>query len=400
MRHTWSVILIAAVSSCGYEPQATPPPPYDARVHQPAEAELGAQYTIAYLPTLGGSRNRPTGIASNGLVAGFVNRAGNATRVAAVWRGASLDTLGTLGGPNSAVLWPGISSNGLVAGIAETAALDTLHEEWSCTAFFPSVTGRICRGFVWDNGVMTALATLGGDQSFATGVNPRGQVVGWAETPVHDPTCNAPQVLQFRAVVWDPKKGTLQQLRPLAGDSTSAATAINSKGQVVGISGDCDIAVGQLSARHSVIWNNGVPTNIGDLGGDAWHTPMDINEQGDVVGFSNPAYVEGIDFNPLAFLWTSEGGIQSLGKLVGDTSSQALGINYRRQVVGVSTGDLNRAFIWENGVMKDLNGLVGPGFPDLLIVAQHINDDGVIVGRAVLHGTSTQVPFVATPIRP
>ena len=76
MRHTWSVILIAAVSSCGYEPQATPPPPYDARVHQPAEAELGAQYTIAYLPTLGGSRNRPTGIASNGLVAGFVNRAG------------------------------------------------------------------------------------------------------------------------------------------------------------------------------------------------------------------------------------------------------------------------------------------------------------------------------------
>jgi len=50
--------------------------------------------------------------------------------------------------------------------------------------------------------------------------------------------------------------------------------------------------------------------------------------------------------------------------------------------------------------MKDLNTLVGPGFPDLLIVAQHINDDGVIVGRAVLHGTSTQVPFVATPIRP
>ena len=48
--------------------------------------------------------------------------------------------------------------------------------------------------------------------------------------------------------------------------------------------------------------------------------------------------------------------------------------------------------------MKDLNGLVGPAFPDLLIVAQHINDDGVIVGRAVLHGTSIQVPFVATPV--
>jgi hypothetical protein len=49
--------------------------------------------------------------------------------------------------------------------------------------------------------------------------------------------------------------------------------------------------------------------------------------------------------------------------------------------------------------MQNLNDLVEPGFPDLLIVAQHINDDGVIVGRAVLHGTTRQVPFVATPIR-
>jgi probable HAF family extracellular repeat protein len=245
---------------------------------------------------------------------------------------------------------------------------------------------------------MTAMPTLGGEQSFATGVNARGQVVGWAETGVADPTCNLPQVLQFRAVVWEPKKGTIQELPPLPGDSTSAATAINSKGQVVGISGACDIAVGQRSARASVIWNDGVPTEIGDLGGDFWHTPMDINEDGDVVGFSNPSYVLGIDFLPLGFLWTKDGGIQSLGKLPGDTSSQALGINKNRQVVGVSTGAINRAFLWENGVMQNLNDLVGPGFPDLLIVAQHINDDGVIVGRAVLHGTTRQVPFVATPL--
>ena len=140
-------------------------------------------------------------------------------------------------------------------------------------------------------------------------------------------------------------------------------------------------------------------SNIGDLGGDAWHTPMDINEQGDIVGFSNPAYVVGIDFLPLAFLWTREAGIKSLGKLAGDTSSQALGINGRRQVVGVSSSlSGNRAFLWENGVMRDLNDLVGSGFPDLLIVAQHINDAGVITGRAVPQGTSIQVPFVATPI--
>ena len=394
MRYVWSALLLGIVAACTHEPQAGPP--------LVARAQLasggGAQYTIAYLSTLNGSRNRAAGVNNDGAVAGFVNRPGNVTRVAAYWHDGVLDTLGTLGGPNSVVQWPGLSNSGLIAGFAETAQDDTLHEEWSCTAFLPTVTGKACRGFFWEKGVMTALPTLGGDQGFATSVNSRGQVVGWAETPVHDPTCNAPQVLQFRAVLWEPRKGTKQELRPLPGDSTSAATAINAKGQVVGISGACDIAVGQRSAAHNVIWNDGVPTNIGDLGGDFWHTPMDINEAGDVVGFSNPSYVIGIDFNPLAFLWTKDGGIMSLGKLPGDTGSQALGINYRRQIVGVSSGAINRAFLWENGEIKNLNDLMGPGFPDLLIVAQHINDAGVIVGRAIRAGTSVQVPFVATPV--
>jgi len=396
MRHTSYALLVVTAFGCSHDRSGS----FDPRVsRETLAATSGARYTISYLPTLGGSRNRPSGINNDGAVAGFVNRPGNGTRVAAYWHDGVLDTLGTLGGPNSVVQWPGLSNSGLIAGFAETAEDDTLHEEWSCTAFLPSVTGKICRGFFWENGVMTALPTLGGEQGFATSVNSRGQVVGWAETPVHDPTCNAPQVLQFRAVLWEPEKRTKRELPPLPGDSTTAATAINSKGQVVGISGDCDIAVGQRSARHSVIWNNGVPTDIGDLGGDFWHTPMDINEHGDVVGFSNPPYVVGIDFNPLAFIWTKDGGIKSLGKLAGDTSSQALGINNWGQVVGVSSGDLNRAFLYENGVMKDLNKLVGAGFPDLLIVAQHINDAGVIVGRAVLHGTNTQVPFTATPVR-
>ena len=395
MRHLSCAIFITVVCGCGSEPRVTAPP--NALLRAPITSRT--RYSIVYLATLGGSRTRPTAINNRGWVAGFANRPDNGTRVAALWRDGSLDTLGTLGGPNSGVLWPGLNNQGMIAGIAETADLDPLHEEWSCTAFFPSVTGHICRGYFWRNGVMTPLPTLGGYQGFATGVNSRGQVVGWAETSVHDPTCNAPQVLQFRAVMWEPLNGTMRELPPLPGDSTSAATAINEQGQVVGISGECDIAVGEFSAQHSVLWDHGTVTNIGDLGGDAWHTPMDINEQGDIVGFSNPAYVVGADFNPLAFLWTRQAGIKSLGHLPGDTSSQALGINGRRQVVGVSTSLVgNRAFLWQNGLMADLNDLVGPGFPDVLIVAQHINDAGVITGRAVPLGTGIQVPFVATPV--
>ena len=392
-----SFVLLVALWGCTHEQGV----PFDPRVARETVPVAGAaRYTVSYLATLDGSRNRAAGISNSGLVAGFVNRPGNATRVAAFWRGTALDTLGTLGGPNSIVQWPGVSSNGFVAGISETADLDPLHEEWSCTAFLPSVTGHICVGFVWRDGVMTPLPTLGGNQGFATSVNSSGRVVGWAETPVFDPTCNAPQQLQFRAVLWDARAGTKQELRPLPGDSTSAATGINNRGQVVGISGECDIAVGQRSAKHSVLWEKGTVIDIGDLGGDFWHTPMDIDDAGDVVGFSNPTGVIGIVFNPHAFLWTKAGGIRDLGTLPGDANSQGLGVNSSLQVVGVSSGAINRAFLWENGVMQDLNSLVGANFPDLLIVAQHINEDGVIVGRAVLHGTTRQVPFVATPVSP
>ena len=394
MRHVLSAVLLVA-AACGPEPQATQPTTPSL---QQAAAE--PRYRIELLPTLGGRLNRPSGVNNRGWVAGFVNQPGNATRHAALWRQSVLTDLGTLGGPNSNVQWPGLSENGMVAGIAETGEPDTLGEAWSCTAFFPSVTGKICRGFVWEDDVMTPLPTLGGNQGFAAGVNNRGQVVGWAETAVEDPTCNDPQVLQFRAVMWEPKRGRTRQLSPLPGDSTSAATAINERGQVVGISGACDIAVGQRSARRSVLWEHDTIIDLGTLGGEFWHTPMDINDSGAVVGFSNPANIPGIAFAPRAFLWTRSGGIRALERLGDDTTSQAVGINDHGQVVGISGGpDGNRAFLWHDGVMRNLNDLVGD-FPHRLLVAQHINDRGQIVGRAVLQGTTTQVPFVATPIEP
>jgi probable HAF family extracellular repeat protein len=394
MRHISCAILIAAVLGCGDEPRVTQP--QDLR----AQVTPDLRYDVVNLATLGGTRARPSGINNLGWLAGFSNLPGNAIRHATLWRDGAILDLGTLGGPHSSVQWPGLNNSGMIVGIAETAADDPLDEAWSCTAFFPTATGRICLGFFWENGVMTALPTLGGTQGFAASVNNRGQVVGWAETTVHDPTCNAPQVLQFRAVLWEPKRGLRRQLRPLPGDSTSAATAINELGTATGISGDCDIAVGQLSARHAVLWERDTVIDIGNLGGDAWHTPMDINERGDVVGFSNPPSVEGIDFAPLAFLWTRSGGMQSLGALDGDTTSQAVGINDRGQVVGLSCG-LSvgcRAFLWQDGVMRDLNDLVAPGYSDFLLVAQHINDLGVITGRAVPQGTTRQVPFIATPV--
>src|SRR5262249_12270066 len=154
---------------------------------------------------------------------------------------------------------------------------------------------------------------------------------------------------------------------PLEGDPDSAATAINDRGQVVGISGTCYRAVGASSAKHAVLWENGKPIDIGNLGGIAWNTPAAINNRGDVAGFSDLPGDDPDQPNYHAFFWTKRGGIQDLGTLPGDTLSLAFGLNDRGQVVGQSIGpDGRRAFLWQRGVMTDLNTLVPQGSPLLL----------------------------------
>jgi probable HAF family extracellular repeat protein len=247
---------------------------------------------------------------------------------------------------------------------------------------------------------MRALDTLGGTHGFTTGANNRGQVVGWAELAEVDPTCNqTDQFLSFHAAVWDTRRGDLVRgLRPLVGDSASAATAINDLGQIVGISGDCANAVGGFSARHAVLWQNGTPRDIGDLGGEAWNTPMAINNDGVVVGFANSAEAEGDAFDYRAFIWTDQAGVQPLGALPGDTRSQARGINDDGQIVGLSRGaGGSRAVVWRDGVIHNLKALA-PGYDGRLLFANDINDDGVITGQAVSAETGQTVAFIATPV--
>lgn len=248
---------------------------------------------------------------------------------------------------------------------------------------------------------MRPLPTLGGNNGFATGANDRGQVVGWAENTVHDPTCAPPQVLQFRAVVWGPEKNRVAELPPLSGDTSGAATALNDSGQIVGISGTCDQAVGRFTAAHAVLWEDGRVRDLGNLGGNAWNTPMAINQRGEIVGFAGQPGDDPDNPQLRAFLWTRRGGIQNLGTLPGDVYSEAHGINEQGEVVGVSCDAAGscRAFLWQHGVMRDLNALVAPGYTGTLTTAQDIDDLGVITGRSFEPATGESPAFSATPIR-
>ncbi|HYL72441.1 MAG TPA: hypothetical protein VEY89_14165, partial [Candidatus Dormibacteraeota bacterium] len=315
-----------------------------------------ASFAIYNLGTLGGSVSSGNAINNLGWVLGNANLAGDQATHATVWIGGVKADLGTLGGANSVVEWPVHNVRGVISGAAETADVDVLQEAWSCSAFFPAPpTLHVCRAFRYFAGSMSPLPTLGGINGYGAGVNGRGDIVGWAETAVHDPSCVAPQVLQFEAVEGR-ADGSVHELPPYAGDQDGAATAINDRGEAVGISGTCDVAVGAGTARHALIWRNAVPTVIPTFGGQGWNTPTDINVFGQVVGFADiPDDVSGGVLTPfplpLGFIWSAAAGTVKIAPLPGDLFAIAYAINDWGAVVGQSFGgpEGSRAIIWENG---------------------------------------------------
>jgi probable HAF family extracellular repeat protein len=370
------------------------------------QAKAKVQYQVSNLASLGGTNSAGNSINDQTWVAGYSRLMGDLSRHAALWRSGLITDLGTLGGPNSSVTWNVKNTEGIIVGISQTATPEPLGEWWSSFAFYggPNNIGFINLGFVWEQGQMRGLPNFpGGNNGFATGANNLGQVVGWAENDVHDPMCVSPQVLQFRPAVWElGPPDQIHDLPLISGDTSGAATAINDNGQIVGISGICDQAVGRHTARHAVLWENGVVTDIGNLGAQWWNTPTAINQRGDVVGFAgDPAFVEGDIVH--AFMWTREDGIRHLKPLPRRTpkhvDSEAYGINEARQVVGVSC-DADfvdcRAVVWNQGnTPTDLNDLKGT-FSAHLESAKDINDNGEITGRAI-DANGVRTAYLAVP---
>jgi probable HAF family extracellular repeat protein len=313
---------------------------------------------------------------------------------ATLWRNGVTIDLGTLGGPGSGIDWVQKNEMGRIVILSQTANVDPNNEDF-CN--FPFNTELTCLGAVWQNGVLTALPTLGGYNAYPGGLNNWGQIVGAAETSTQDPTCASPQVLDFEAVVWGPKPGQIQALPPFPGDSVGAALGINDWGQVVGASGAC--APYSQSVAHALLWHDGRPLDLGSLGGQNGTVPFVINNLGEIVGYSDLAD----NATTHAFLWTKRNHMQDLGTLPGDVFSSASGINNKGQVVGGScdaSGNC-RDFLWDHGVMTDLNTLVCPGTSLYLtgngIAGPDINDRGEITGEAYDPNTGDTPAFLAVP---
>ncbi len=142
------------------------------------------------------------------------------------------------------------------------------------------------RATLWNAGTITNLGTLnGGNYSYATGLNDKGQVVGYS-TIAKPATSTASSLLAttINAFMWNSATG-LNNLGSLNPQDNSYATGLNENGQVVGYSYGLD----QGSYRYrAFMWDNGAMTDLNSLIdpalGWALNVANAVNDKGQIVG--------------------------------------------------------------------------------------------------------------------
>ncbi len=374
---------------------------------QPQEGDQNdtrdVRYTIHDLGVVGTNANQPGQpfvISNSGWVSGGAG-VGTAEH-AVLWRGGEMIDIGNPGlGGNSIAF--GVNESGLAVGEAENTSADLSTTEDFCgfQAMGYSSSPMPCVPFLWKQGKMFPLKTLGGVNGVANQVNSFGAIAGFAENTTADPGCSAPQIYQFKPVVWF--RDWVQEL-PTGDDAEGVAFSINDLGQVVGASGSCapfsPIWLFNLASAHALLWQDGRATDLGNLGGALNNLAHDINNRGQVVGGSDLAG----DQTTHAFLWTAAAKMQDLGTVNdavdNDSFSVGLGINDKGQIVGVSANadfSIVRGFIRQNGTLVDLNNLVAGTTSLDLMTACSINSSGEIIGIGFDPNTSDIHAYLATP---
>jgi len=323
-----------------------------------ASGQALAQFTVHEIPTLGGDRSTALGVNNAGQVVGSARNAQGLFQPI-LWENGVVTNLnpfpGTQGNANA------INNNGEIVG------------------FINSTPGTTQRGFYWNAGSLTLLEPASGNPNHFTeahGINDHGQISGSAQ--VAGPN-------GFQAFIWDrDNTAPVISVPQVSGTGAgfSAGYYINNNGQMTGYY-QSNLGFEQPWRGFVYQTSNNLATDIGTLGDDnSYVEAWDINDKGHVVGYSDT----NLFFSTRAFILT-EDGMQNLGTLGGDFSS-ALGINNDDWVVGTSSNDLgqNRAFLWRDGVMEDLNDFIDPDSGWVLERAQGISDTGWIVGLGQLNG--------------
>jgi probable HAF family extracellular repeat protein len=178
---------------------------------------------------------------------------------AVLWQHGSIRDLGTLGGPDAGAY--AVNEGGQIAGMSYTNAIP------NATTGIPTL-----HPFLWDHGRMVDIGTLGGTRATlgdgAAGFNNRGQVAGTS-------TLAGDQIRH--AFFWD--RGVLQDLGTLGG-ANSEEFYLSETAEVVG---RADFSPSSTD-HHAFSWKRGVMRDLGTLGNWPCSTAVAANSKGQVVG--------------------------------------------------------------------------------------------------------------------
>ena len=218
--------------------------------------------------------------------------------------------------------------------------------------------------FLYGNGPMVSLGTLGSNYSSAFAINSSGVVVGESGVVSSD----------VHGFVY--RSGSMSDLGTLGGNYSSAF-ALNDAGLIVG---ESTVPSGDT---HAFAYLTGTMTDLGTLGG-TYSTAFAVNTNNQVAGVANITN----DQETHVFIY-DQGSMKDLGTLGGNYSS-LWALNNRGQIVGDSAqaDGTAHAFLWQNGTMTDLNTLLPANSGWELVSAQLINDAGRIVGYGNYGGSS------------
>jgi probable HAF family extracellular repeat protein len=321
-------------------------------------------------------------ISANGLIAGESGNGeidpltGGPEERAVLWKDGHITDLGTFGGNES---WANaVNNRGHVVGSAANAVPDPFN-----SPPFLYGWGTQMHAFLREDGARHDLGTLGGPDNLALYVNEAGQVAGFSYTSyTPNQLTGVPPGHPF---LWE--NGTMHDLGTIGGTQVFDLDGLNERGQVIG-----QMTMADEVRSHPFFWDGKKLIDLGTFGGNGANANW-FNEKGEIVGHSQYATdcpVSGQGSIDHAYLWRN-GLMTDLGTVPGinplEGLSSAWGINSKTQIVGNSaTCDFSIlvAFLWENGSMVDLNTLIPANASLQLFNAIYISDRGEITGFGIL----------------
>src|ERR1700730_4896866 len=147
-------------------------------------------------------------------ICGGIDHVGSFITVAFQWQNGTLTDLGALPGGSNCSMPFSLNAKGQSVGESENGEFDPL------TGFNQS------RAVLWKDGEIKDLGSFGGNQNTAFYVNNRGQIVGGSQNAIPDPfSCWGPSSTQCRAFLW--QDGEMQDLGTLGTGNDADAGFIN-----------------------------------------------------------------------------------------------------------------------------------------------------------------------------